>query len=407
MTPTPALAAAVAAGAMTAAGVVYHLLAAWCARGALRGGAPAEREPAAPGPAAPPISILKPLRGAEAHAYECLASFCRQEYPEYELVFGVMAADDPAIAVVRRLERDFPAVPVRLVVSAERLGSNLKVSNLANMLPAARFETLLISDSDMRVTPGYLRQVAAALAAPGVGLVTCPYRGADLRSPAAALEALGIATDFLPGVLVVARLGRPDFAFGSTIALSRTLLAETGGLGAIADYLADDFQLGNRVAATGRRVALAPYVVESVLGAERFRPMVARRLRWARTVRACRPAGHAASVVTQSTVFALCFLAASGFRPLGWGVLALQQAVRAGTAYQVAVRDLGNRELRRWFWLLPASDLLNFGLWAGSWLGRHVLWRGTRFRLDRGGKVRAIPDPPRLPSCGQSARRTD
>jgi ceramide glucosyltransferase len=376
--------------AVAACGGVYHLLAAWCARSYLRD--QAARESAAleaSGGEQPPISILKPLRGADAEAYDCFATFCRQEYPAYELIFGVMDEDDPSIPIVRRLQTSFPEVPIRLVVSGGRIGANLKVSNLANMLEAARHDLLLIGDSDMRVTPDYLARIAAGFAG-GVGLVTCPYRGVNLQSAAAALEALGIAAGFLPGVLLVARLGRPDFAFGSTIALRRSLLEQIGGLEGIADYLADDFQLGHRTVAAGRSVRLSACVVESVLANRGLRAMLARRLRWARTVRACRPAGHAASIITQTSVFALAYLAATGFTEPGWLLLGAALLVRTLTAWDIAVHSLGARELGRWFWLLPLEDLLAFALWVGSWLGRHVLWRGVRFRLRRGGRMERV-----------------
>jgi ceramide glucosyltransferase len=376
--------------AAVACGLVYHLLAAWCARRYLKEQAARETAAvAAPVGEQPPITILKPLRGADAEAYEAFATFCRQEYPAYELVFGVLEADDPSVAVVERLQADFPHAAIRLVISDRRIGANLKVCNLANMLAEARHELLLISDSDMRVAPDYLARIAAAFTG-NVGLVTCPYRGVKLQTSAAALEALGIATDFLPGVLLVAQLGRPDFAFGSTIALRRSLLEQIGGLEGIADYLADDFQLGHRVTAAGKGVCVSAYVVESVLGNRGMRAMFARRLRWARTVRVCRPAGHAASVITQSSCFALAYLAATGFTPQGWLVLFAALAVRSLTGWHIAVHSLGNRELRRWFWLLPIEDLLAFALWVGSWLGQHVLWRGVRFRLGKGGRMQRV-----------------
>jgi ceramide glucosyltransferase len=330
------------------------------------------------------------VRGADPHALDCFATFCEQRYPDFELLFGVLDSDDSAVDVVRELQRTYPVVPIRLVIADHRLGTNLKICNLENMLGEASHDLLVISDADIRVQPDHLEHVVECLARPGVGLATCPYRGIDVRSPSAALEALGIATEFLPGALLVARFGRPDFAFGSTIALTRTMLEKVGGFTAIADYLADDFQLGNRVAATGAAVAVCPEVVESVISNEGVSSMLAHRLRWARTVRVCRPAGHAASLITQSTIFALAYLAASGFSATGWIVLAAQQIVRAAAAWSLSVGSLGNRELRPWFWLLPASDVLNFALWLGSWIGSDVTWRGTRFRIARGGKMTPV-----------------
>src|SRR5262249_47702959 len=240
----------------------------------------------------------------DAQTYACFASFCEQRYPCFEILFGVMEPADPAVEVVRRLKRAYPAVSIQLVISDRRIGANLKVCNLQNMLDRAAHDLLLISDADIRVGPEALAQIVASCSEPGVGLATCPYCGVDIRSAPAALEALGIATDFLPGAFLVAQLARADFAFGAAIALRRQTLRAIGGFAAIADYLADDYQRGIRVAATGAAVIVCPEVIESVIGSLDWRSMLAHRVRWARTVRVCRPAGHAASVITQSTIFA-------------------------------------------------------------------------------------------------------
>jgi ceramide glucosyltransferase len=336
---------------------------------------------------------LKPLRGAEALAEECLASFCRQEYPEFEVIFGVEDPADPNVEIVARLRRDYPEVPIRLVLSDRRIGANPKVAKLANMLAEARHDLLVISDSDMRVGPDYLQQVAAAFLNPDVGLLTCPYRAVNANSASAAVEALDISTNFFPGVLLVARLGRPDFAFGSTMAVRREVLNRAGGLAAIADYWADDFQLGHRIAKRGLRVIVSSYMVETILPNDGWRAMLARRLRANQIVRVCRPGGHAGSLITQSEIFALAFLAASEFQEIGWVVLSVQQAVRWTTAWQVAIRDLGNRELARWFWLLPFADLIAFSLFIVSWTGRAIVWRGEHFRLLPGGRLQPMSSP--------------
>ena len=338
---------------------------------------------------APPVTILKPVMGVEEGAYDNFASFCRQEYPRYQILFGTMDPDDPALAVIERLRADFPECEIDVVVCADEAGVNRKVSNLRNMARQARYEVLLISDADMRVRPEYLRRVMQPLRDKRVGMVTCPYRGMHPRGAAALLEALGISADFVPSTILAERLEGVRFAFGSTIAFPRRVLDAIGSWEALADYLADDFQMGNRAAAAGFRVCLSDYVVDSVIPAATLRQMLAHRLRWARTVRACRPAGYAGTYVTFGSVHALAFLLLTGCTPLGWAVVAGMAALRILTALSIAAQ-LGDRTVARWFWLLPAADLLSFAIWCASLLGKRVTWRGAAFRLLPGGKVQRI-----------------
>ncbi|MBI3912015.1 MAG: bacteriohopanetetrol glucosamine biosynthesis glycosyltransferase HpnI [Armatimonadetes bacterium] len=370
------------------AGIVYHLL------GILAAGRFHRQQQGQPGAWTPPVSILKPVRGADPHAFANFLSFCRQEYLQYEILFGVQDPRDPAIPVIRDLQSACPEVPIRLIIDESRIGANLKVCNLHNLVRHARHEVLVIADSDVRVGPEFLARVVAPLRTPRVGLVTCPYNGVSLRSLPAALEALSISTVFLPGVFFAADFGRVDFAFGAAIALRRSVLKEIGGFSAIADYLADDFQLGNRAAVLGYRVVVSTYVVESVTANAGFGPAFARLLRWSRTVRICRPHGYLASIITHSTFFGLAYFLATRCSPAGWLVFGAQQFCRWLAAGQIAVRVLGHRELRRWFWLLPVSDLLNIGLWVCSWLGNQVSWRGVRFRLVEGGRMIRVDHPP-------------
>jgi ceramide glucosyltransferase len=395
MSQLPAISPVIALLALTLLGIGYHLagvVAAWLF---VRRKGPAGLE-------LPPVSILKPVRGLDVDDYENYASFCRQDYPEFELLFGVQDPDDPAIDVVRRLQQDFPERAIQLVVSRERIGQNLKVCNLQNMLAMARHPLLLISDSDMWVRPDYLRSIVTYFNDREIGLVTSAYRGTGIRTVAAALEAVGIATSFFPGVAIATQFARPSFALGATIALRRRMLEQIGGFPGLADYLADDFQLGRRVARAGHRVALSRYVVDTAVPNAGFAAMFRRTLRWNRTARTCQPAGFAGSIITHSTVWAVLLAVAAQGAPWALAVLLAQQVIRTGAALWTAGGVLDSREAVRWLWLLPASDLLAFVLWAGSWCGNTVYWRGDRYRLTEGGRMTRLPRPdersePRLP----------
>ncbi len=343
----------------------------------------------------PPVSILVPVYGRDPEQAENFASLCRQEYPEYEVVFGALDSEDPGLDTAREVAARHPEAKVTIVAGGTAFGANLKVCNLHNMLAHARHDLLVLCDSDMRVTPDYLRRITAPFSDPSAishqpsafGLVTCPYRGACAEGLASALEALGIVADFMPSVLLTWRFWGMSFAFGSTIALSRDTLERIGGFQSLADELADDYLLGSRVHALGLRVELSDYVVDDVLARERFGEMWSRRLRWARTTRAMRPGAYWGLVVTHGTALALLYLMASGFTPVGWGALAATLAVRAACATWIARRCLDDANLPARLPLLPLSDLLSFALWVVSLLGSTVTWRGQRFRVLRGGRL--------------------
>lgn len=335
----------------------------------------------------PPITVLKPVHGVDEEAYENFSSFCRQDYPHYQLVFGVLNPHDPVIPVIEQLIEAFAAHCIQLVVNPNRRGANLKVSNLQNMLPVAAHEWLVIADSDMRVTPDYLRRLVPWLQDETVGLVTCPYRGTQPRSLGAVLEALHMSCDFMPSVLVARRLQAMRFAFGSTLALRRSILQAIGGFEGIVDYVADDRELGYRVAQAGYAVCLAPYVVHSVLGKVSFTEMFKRRLRWARTNKVCEPKGWAGAFLMHGTALGLLFLLSSGFSMLGWVIYGMALAMRLLTTFLIAGSYLGDETLPRFFWLLPVNDGLGLLIWALSWLGSHITWRGTTLRLRWGGKM--------------------
>lgn len=335
----------------------------------------------------PPVTILKPIRGSDPAQDACFRSFCTLDYPRYQLLFGALDPDDPGLETVRRLQAEFPDRDISLVTGGAVFGFNRKVCNLEQMRQAAKYDLLVLCDSDMFVQPKYLQRVAAPFADPTVGLVTCPYRGFRAENLTARLEALGIGADFLPSVLLTRRLFGMDFAFGSTIALRTTVLDALGGFPALANELADDFLLGNRTKAAGSLVVLSDYVVDDSLGRERWRDSWARRLRWAKTARAMRPGGWNGAFITQGTALSLLFLLATGFRAAGWLGMAITFTVRAVTATLLARNYTRDPNLPRLLPLLPLSDLVSFALWVGSFFGRHIVWRGERFRLEAGGRL--------------------
>jgi ceramide glucosyltransferase len=342
----------------------------------------------------PPISILKPIRGLDPDSYLNLAAFCRQDYPEYEVILGAADEDDPGIEVVRQIVRDFPERDLRLVVGAKSIGTNPKVSNIANMAAVAKYPLLLISDSDIRVGPHHLQAMVQPLSDPAVGVVTCLYRSRG-RGWAGRLDALWLTTEFQPSVLVARKLEGLSFAMGSGILIRKSVLAGIGGFAAFADELADDFAMGNLPARAGHAVAFGNDVVEHLLGTDSFPELVRHQLRWYRGIRAHRPWGYAGLAFTQGTSASLLFLLAMGGSPLGWAVFSTTLAVRLAMAWIVSGGYLGDREARRLLWLVPFRDLLSSVVWGLAFGGREVHWRGRRFRVLPGGKLE-VPGAPAL-----------
>lgn len=369
---------------LSAGAAAYYLLSLWSALAFFR------RAPPDPAGFTPPVTLLKPVRGADRDALENFLSFCRQDYPRFQVLFGALDADDPAVELVRELKARCPESDVGLVTDSERCGANLKVCNLAHLAAAARYRILVMADADMRVPPDYLRRVVAPLADPQVGLVTCLYRCAGARSLPGLMEALGVSAGFLPGVLLTLRFSQPDFALGSTIAVRAETLQAIGGFEAIADYLADDYQLGHRVWRLGLRVHVCSLVLDSVLPDQRFGEMLARRLRWARTVRACRPAGYAGTFFTQGVALAFLGVLLSWGASAAWMTLAGVTALRLLTAGVLAGRLLKDRSTARWLPLLPLADLFDFGIWIASWLDGRVSWRGARYRIVKEGRIERL-----------------
>lgn len=343
-------------------------------------------------PQTPPVSILKPLCGDDPELHANLESFCRQDYPEYQVAFGALDGKDSALETARQIAGEHPERQIDIVAGGEVFGANLKVCNLEGLRRVARYELLILADSDMRVGSDYLRRVVAPFADPAVGLVTCVYRGCKAVGLSSALEALGIAADFIPSVLLANRFWGARFAFGSTIAVRAGVLESMGGFRALADELGDDYMLAQGAIRAGYRVVLSDYVVDDVLGSESFREMWGRRLRWARTTRALNPAGWAGTFITHGTALGILFLAATGFGAAGWLVFGFTLALRAVTASGLA-RLINDRNLPGLLPLLPISDLVTFGLWGTSFLGNTVAWRGERYRVGRTGRIERVSRP--------------
>ena len=333
----------------------------------------------------PPVSILKPLKGTDPQMYDSLRSHCLQDYPEYEILFGVTDPGDPAAHLVKRLMEEFPARQIRLVECQRRLGANGKVSSLAQLAVLARHPSLVVNDSDIRVEGSYLRQIMTELERPGVGLVTCLYRGIPARTLGSRLEALSIATDFVPGVLVARQIeGGLSFALGSTLAMRRRDLEAIGGFEAILDYLADDYELGRRIRDRGLKVALSGTVVETFLPAYDFPEFVLHQVRWARTIRTSRPAGYAGLVVTFTLLWGAVSLLAVRDAGWSWALFLVALLVRISVAITMARLVLGDQATLRELPLVPVRDMLAVFFWAAGLLGRRITWRGETFRLEKG-----------------------
>jgi ceramide glucosyltransferase len=332
-------------------------------------------------PSYPPVSILKPVRGRGPGFYEAIRSHALIDYPQFEILFGMNQPDDPAREDVARLAAEFPEHAIRLVVCPRKL-PNGKVAVLADLAREARYPVLVINDGDILVERDYLRAVVPPLdAVPQAGLSTCLYRARGATFPAR-WEALGIATEFAPSVLVARCIGVAEFALGSTMVLRAADLARIGGFEAIGDYLADDYQLGRRITELGYRIVLARAVVETRLSGETWSDVWRHQLRWARTIRVSRPSGYFGYVITNASVWSALAAAAGA-----WPVAAACLAVRMLAGVVTGVLVLGDGDVaRRWF-LMPLRDLWGFAVWLAGTVGSTVEWQGEKLRLDKEGRI--------------------
>src|ERR1700722_3048613 len=332
----------------------------------------------------PPVSVLKPLHGAELGLYENLLSFVDQDYPEVQIVFGVRGSDDGALPIARRVIAERPERYIALVIDSRVSGSNLKVANLVNMLPAARHDILVFADSDMRVGRDYLASVTAPLRNPLIGLVTCLYKGLPIGGLWSRLGALHINYGFLPGALLGEAMRAGGGCFGATIALRRAVLERIGGLAVVRDELADDHRIGTAGREAGYAVALSPYLVETSVSEKSLKFLWKHELRWARTARLMAPVGFAGSIVTHTMALAMLAALVSGFSLTSLVFLAMSCALRwtstAVIAWTLRLPTAG-------LWLLPLRDLISFAVFVGSFCGRNVSWRDQLFRVEPSGRI--------------------
>ncbi|MEI9971089.1 MAG: bacteriohopanetetrol glucosamine biosynthesis glycosyltransferase HpnI [Ignavibacteriota bacterium] len=342
--------------------------------------------PPRPG-AAPPISILKPLAGAEEGLEDNLRSFFEQDYPSFEILFAVRSASDPAIAVVENLQARYPTVPSRLIVTGEAPYANAKVYSLNLMLESARHDLVVMADSDIRVLPDMLNVLAAEFADEKLGMATCPYRVVPGGSFWSTLEAIGLNTEFLSGVLVARMLDGMKFALGPTIAARRETLLRIGGFDAVKDYLAEDFVLGKLAAKHGFGVILSSYVVDHYIGAQSIGANLRHRLRWSRSSRRSRPKGYAGQIFTHPLPLALLLCAIS---PAWWPLLAVTVALRASAVWATAGHVLRDPLTRRRWWLVPLQDVAALLVWGAGFFGNTILWRGRRYWLLPDGRFELV-----------------
>ena len=340
---------------------------------------------------APPVSVLKPLEGLEHEAYENLASFCRQNYPEYEILFAVDDGRDPAIPIIEKLISDFPSLPIRLLVGSGSPGSNNKVTKLCRLGREARHELLVASDSDIRVKPDYLRRVVSPFRDPSVGAVTCLYVGMTERNLWSELEDLNLTSDFLPSTLVARKLEGMNFALGATMAVTRSRLAEIGGFEALADCAADDHELGRRIAARGYRVELAPCTVQTLCASSTAREFFEHHWRWGVVTHHCRPWGYAGLLFTQGLPWSLAAAAVAPSRVAAIGYLGTYLVTRLAMALTFGAYGMKDPLVRRRWWLIPLRDAVEFFIWVVALFSNRVSWRASKFYVRRGRLIPVTP----------------
>ena len=334
----------------------------------------------------PPVTILKPLCGIDQGTYTNLASFCQQNYPQYQIIFSVRSSTDTSIEVIEKLIQQFPEIDINLLVKDQIIGANLKISNLANAVTIAKYDILVIADSDIRVGSEYLKTVIQPLQDQKVGVVTCLYRS-TAQGIATILEAICTATDFQVGILVSKQLEGIKFALGSTIVIRKTTLTKIGGFAAVADYLADDYQLGYLPTQIGEKVVLSNYIVEHGLGHSSLLDSINRQIRWARCIRVSRPWGYGGLIFTFGTISSLLLLITNSGSIFSWLVFSITFSMRLIMAWLIGVKLLNDSVTKKYFWLIPFADIVRFIIWCCGFFGNTIKWRGTKFKLVKDGKL--------------------
>jgi ceramide glucosyltransferase len=372
--------------------IVYYLLSLYCIIGYFRA---LRKVPPRSGEYTPPASILKPARGVDRDAYENFASFCRLDYPEYELIFAASDVDDPAIPIIQKLQRDFPACAIRLIAPAEHVGVNRKINNLCSAVKAAKYDLLVMSDTDVRVQKNYLREVAAPFVDPAVGGTTSFYHCLGGGNVVADLNMLGMSMDSVPGALIARRLeGNVRFAFGWTMATTKKVLAEIGGWESMANYQSDDFELGNRIANRGYRVEIIHGLPWMVFPAETIRQFISHEMRWTVGLRHVRPAGYAGMIFTLGLPWALLAVIAAitaGWYAVAASYLSAYLVLRIAATWAAGVWGLGDRSIARKLWLVPLRDAIYAGVWVAALFSNRVEWRGWEYRVENGMLVEGRP----------------
>ncbi|HEY4816476.1 MAG TPA: bacteriohopanetetrol glucosamine biosynthesis glycosyltransferase HpnI [Candidatus Acidoferrum sp.] len=367
---------------LAAGPLVYYLLSLYCTIEYFRA---LRKLPPRDDSFAPLVSILKPVRGVDAGAYENFASYCRLDYPEYELVFAMADPHDPVIPVIEKLQKDFPDRAIRFVTDVPRVGENNKVNSLSRLVKEARYDLLVMTDSDVRVPRDYLREVVAPFGDRRVGAVTSFYRCAGGGTLAGDLDMLGMCMDSVPSALVARTLeGKVQFAFGWTMATTKARLAEIGGWEAMANHHSDDFELGNRIAAKGHRVELMRAPVWMVFPRERFSDFLRHEMRWAIGLRNVRPAGYAGMIFTHGLPWAILgaiVAAASGWTAMAGAFIAAYLVLRLGLAYAAGVWGLQDDNISSKLWLGPARDAVSAAVWFAGFFTDRILWRGLEYRV--------------------------
>ncbi|HVW85249.1 MAG TPA: bacteriohopanetetrol glucosamine biosynthesis glycosyltransferase HpnI [Bryobacteraceae bacterium] len=335
----------------------------------------------------PPVSVLRPMSGAEDNTEANLRSVFEQRYPDFEVLLSVHEDSDPAIHVARQVMAAFPQIPSRLVIAGPSPLPNAKVWSLRALMKEARHENVVMTDSDISLQPGCLGTVISELSQPGVGLVTCPYRAVGGPRFWSRVESLGLNTDFLAGMLTQRMLNGMDFAIGCTIATRRAELAAIGGLEHLQRYLAEDFMMGHLVHRHGKQVILSRSVIGHHIGNDRFLKNWKHRLRWARSTRRSRPMGYIGEIFTKPTALGLLTAVAAGG---AWGFLLVALLFRAGVAWATAVTILHDPLMKRYWWLMPVEDLSGFATWVLGFFGKSIVWRGRKLVVARDGSFEGI-----------------
>ncbi len=338
---------------------------------------------------APPVSLLKPVHGVDFASQINFESFCRQNYPEYEILFCVNDMGDPAVPLLRQAIRDFPECSIRILSNAAKIGSNQKVNNLILLAREAKHEIVVQSDGDVRVSPDYLKNVVAEFADPAVGVVSCFYRGVAEGNFWAEVEAVGAASDFFAGALVANMPGKVTFALGASVATTKTWLAKIGGYQGLADLLADDYEIGNRVHRAGGKVLLSREAVWTMYPAQTLKSFWEHQVRWARTVRLVRPASFFGLVVTHGLPWCVLAAAVAPTALIGAGFVAAYLVLRLLMAWVVGVWGVQDEVLRKKLWLVPVRDAIHFAVWLAGFASNRVKWGGVEYSIE-GGRMREV-----------------